>query len=140
MVIGIATYYQRPSVEKMEEIETVEAEKMGWLDLPRWHTLPHFPLRTYIHTSVGWFFTHEGQAVDDDIGVLGRADWICHNNKAPKARQLDITSTVSRTDDRDVSNEFGSSSTSWDLSKQTRKFPFEVTCQFNSVKKSKYDV
>ena len=34
----------------MGEIETIEAEKMGWLDLGTpWHILPHFPLlRIYL--------------------------------------------------------------------------------------------
>ena len=32
---------------KMGEIETVEAEKMGWLDLPRGTSYPTFPYSTH---------------------------------------------------------------------------------------------
>ena len=41
---GRIIYYRRPSVEKWVRLpETVEAEKMGWLDLPRGTSYPTFP-------------------------------------------------------------------------------------------------
>ena len=33
---------------KMDDIETVEAEKMGWLDLPRGTSYPTFPYVLYL--------------------------------------------------------------------------------------------
>ena len=41
---GRIIYYRRPSVEKWARLpETVEAEKMAWLDLPRGTSYPTFP-------------------------------------------------------------------------------------------------
>ena len=36
---------------KMGEIETVEAEKMGWLDLPRGTSYPTFPYRSNLRSQ-----------------------------------------------------------------------------------------
>ena len=47
---------------KMAEIETVEAEKMGWLDLPRGTSCPTFP---YIecHTGIKYQNTYTTQCM-----------------------------------------------------------------------------
>ena len=36
---------------KMDEIETVETEKMGWLDLPRGTSYPTFPYAHNLFTA-----------------------------------------------------------------------------------------